>query len=406
MPETRVVVIGAGMAGTAAAFAVRRAGVEVTVVHDRAGASALTSGALDVEPWDTPPSPELDERAQSVLRSEELAAFFAALGVYRLGGPLPNGLGLIATGSGIVRPASGADRALLELASLAGRRIAVADVERDDWDAPLIAKTLAASEWAERTHTAFVPVYLPLLRAGHERRIAPYDFAALLDDPARRTALAELVGTAASDVDAWLFGPWFGVEPETATALQSLVRVPVGETTSPTAGAAGARFESAREHLFLTHRIEARRGRVTRVSTRGLRWVVEFLDADERTAELEAAAVVLATGGVGAGGVAFTWRLPGVVRGFELGFAAPVAVALDGEVLGGGGSLYGPSLEKLGLGALERVGIACDALGRPVGTNGAQTGLFVAGDAAAGRPRTMLDAAIRGLTAGNVAARG
>jgi anaerobic glycerol-3-phosphate dehydrogenase len=407
MSEASLVVVGAGMAGTAAAFAAVRAGARVSVVHDRAGASALSSGLLDLEPWDAPGSTEAAKRTEDALRNPELTAFIAALGVHRLGGAQPNSSCLVATASGVVRPAAGADRAVLELAPLAGKRIAVADVERDDWDAPLVAKTLAASEWAERTKTSFIPAQLRLLRAGHERRIAPYDFAALFDDPARRASLAELLTHTGRDVDAWLLGPWLGVEPDTTPALRALVRVPLGETTSPLGGAAGARFETARDRWFAAHGVQVRRGRVTRVSARGSRWAVELCDdGDERTSELEAAAVVLAAGGVAAGGVTLTWRLPDVVRGFELPFAAPVSLALDGEVLGGGGSLYGPSLETKGLGALERVGIRCDALGRPVGNSGAENGLFVAGDAVAGRARTMLAAALGGLAVGNVAVRG
>jgi glycerol-3-phosphate dehydrogenase subunit B len=407
MSEASVVVVGAGMAGTAAAFAAVQAGARVTVVHDRAGASALTSGALDLEQWDAPGSSDATRRTEEALHNAELMAFIAALGVHRLGGAEPHLPALVATASGVIRAAAGADRAVLELAPLAGKRIAVADLERDDWDAPLVARTLAASDWAFRTKTSFVPVYLRLLRAGHERRIAPYDFAALFDEPARRASLVELLAEAGRDTDAWLVGPWLGVDPETAPALGSLVRVPLGETTSPLGGPAGARFETARDRWFAAHGVEVRRGRVARVSTRGSRWAVEFLnDGDERASELAASAVVLAAGGVGAGGITFTWRLPDVVRGFELAFVAPVSLALDGEILGGGGSLYGPSLETKGLGALERVGIRCDALGRPVGNSGAESGLFVAGDAVAGRPRTMLDAALGGLAAGNVAVRG
>jgi glycerol-3-phosphate dehydrogenase subunit B len=201
-------------------------------------------------------------------------------------------------------------------------------------------------------------------------------------------------------------GPWLGVEPDTVAAVRSRARAPLGETTSPLAGAAGARFERARDRLFSQLGVQVRRGRVGRVAAHGVGWAVELASEVEGTpSELSAAAVVLATGGVGAGGVVFTWRLPDVVRGFELPFAAPVTLALDGEPVAGGGSLYGPSLETKGLGALERVGIACDALGRPVGANAAQTGLFVAGDAVAGRPRTMLEAALAGLASGNVAAR-
>lgn len=405
--HTTVIVVGAGMAGTAAAFAAAKAGASVSVLHDRAGATALTSGALDLDAWDAPLSFEHAKHERDAGRDRELTAFLAELGGYRRGGAEPKSTCVVATASGVVRPAFGADQALLDLSPLAGRRIAVADVERDDWDAPLLAKTLAASAWAERTGTSFAPVPLRALRAGHERRIASYDFAALHDEPARRAALAEALK--ASGAEAWLLGPWLGLEPDTVTTLRSLVPAPLGETLSPLGGPAGARFERARDRLFVASKLDVRRARVTHLEPRGSRVAVRF-EADgangDGARELEAASVVLATGGVGAGGVAFTWTRPDVVRGFELPFAAPLALALDGETLGGGGSLYGPSLETLGLGALERVGIACDALGRPVGTISSECRLFVAGDAVAGRPRTMLEAALAGLAAGNVAVRG
>jgi anaerobic glycerol-3-phosphate dehydrogenase len=409
MGEPPVVVIGAGMAGTAAAFAAASAGARVVVVHDRAGATALYSGALDLEPWDAARSSEATLRSHDAPRDERLARLLAALGVHRLTGVHPERAGLIATHSGVVRPALGADDALLELAPLAGRHIAVAEADRDDWDAPLLARTRAASAWAARTKTRFSAVPVRLLRTGHERRIAPYDLAALHDEPSRRAALAEALRAASAGVDAWLLGPWLGLEPSTVRELRALCPLPLGESTSLMGGAAGARFELSRDRLFAERGVELRQGRVTRVSARGSRYGVELESADAgpgaRPVELEARAVVLATGGVGAGGVRFAWQPPSVIRGFELPFEAPVALALDGERLGGGGSLYGPSLETIGLGALERVGIDCDALGRPLGQNPDETGLFVAGDAVSGRPRTMLEAALAGLRTGNVATR-
>jgi hypothetical protein len=405
-----LVVVGAGMAGTAAAFAAASAGAQVIVVHDRAGASALSSGALDREPWDGEPGGAGASRRDEAANDEELRGFIGALGVYRLPAARAAESGLIATQAGIVRACAGADDALLELAALAGRRIAVADVERDDWDAPLLARTLSASPWAERSHTTFVPVAVRLLRVGSERRIAPYDFASLHDDPARRSALAEALKAASGGVDAWLVGPWLGLDPETVKTLRTLVPLPLGETTSLMGGPAGARFERARDRLLAARGIELRQARVVSVARRGARWMVELAGEDDGTSagrvlELEARAVVLATGGVGAGGIRLTWE-PARVSGFELPFRAPVSLGLDGEALGGGGSLFGPSLETLGLGVLERVGIRADALGRPVGQNPEETGLFVAGDAVMGQSRTMFRAALAGLAAGNVAARG
>jgi glycerol-3-phosphate dehydrogenase subunit B len=307
-----------------------------------------------------------------------------------------------------VRSALGADLGLLELGALAGRHVGVADIERDDWDAPLLAKTLRASAWAERTKTEFSALAVRGLRTGHERRIAPYDFAELHDEPSRLAAFADALQSTAARVDAWLLGPWLGLEPQTPRDLRALVPVPVGESTSLLGGPAGARFERARDRLLAEKRVEQRRGRLLSLGARGARLSIELEPApgDPEKPELEARALVLATGGVGAGGIVFTWASPGVIRGFELPFAAPLTLGLDGEALSGGGSLHGPSLETIGLGALERVGILCDGLGRPVGQNQPETCLAVAGDAVAGRPRTMLRAAMTGILAGTVAAAG
>jgi len=385
------------MAGTAAAWAASRGGKRVVSVQDRAGASSLYAGLVEAEPVVTSPfgasAPPPADLGDATLR-----AFVAALGVLRLGREH------IATASGVVRPTLGADHALLDVSPLAGKRIAVADVGRDDWDAPLIARTLAASPWAEATRTTFTSVAVKALRAGHERRIPPYDFAALHDDELRQRSFAEALKYASEGVDAWLTGPWLGLAPETVGVLRRLVPLPLGETTSPLGGAAGARFEGARDRLLASAPVERLAGRVTAVRAMGGRWLVEFTDDDGKTDDVEARAVVLATGGVAAGGLLFTMDPGRRQRGFALPFEAPVVVSLDGDVQGGGGSLYGPSLETVGLGVLERAGILTDSSGRPRGL-GEENALFVAGDAVAGRPRTMLEAAVSGLAVGTVAAR-
>ena len=405
-----LVVVGAGMAGIAAAWAAAREGRRVVVVHDRAGASSLYAGTLDLDSPDaTAPNGAVNPAATPAAADPHLAAFFTALGGFRLA---PS---VVATSSGVVRPTSGADQALLDLTPLAGKRVAVADIGRDDWDAALLARSLTASAWAVTTRTEFVAVPVKTLRSGHERRIPPYDFAALHDDEQRGASLAAALKHVSDNIDAWLVGPWLGVAPETVSVLRRLVPLPLGETTSPPGGAAGARFESARARLLEAHHVTLRHGRVSALVARGGRWAVR-LDDDEgqsdeprdppnEAEELEARGVVLATGGVAAGGILFTLDPRHGGRGFTLPFQAPVALALDRDVQGGGGSLYGPSLETVGLGVLERVGIFADADGRPAGVGDDAAGLFVAGDAVAGRPRTMLEAALAGLRAGTVAAR-
>ena len=384
MAEAPVVVVGAGMAGTAAAWAASRGGKRVVLVHDRAGSSSLYAGLLEAD--------------ASATEHAALGAFVAALGVLRLGREH------VATASGVVRATLGADQAVLDLTPLAGKRIAVTDGGRDDWDAPLIARTLQACAWAESSRTTFVAVPVKILRAGHERRIPPYDFAALHDDELRQRSFAEALKHVSEGVDAWLTGPWLGLAPETVGVLRRLVPLPLGETTSPMGGPAGARFEGACDRLLETAHVERVRARVTAVRPLGGRWAVDYTDDDGKADDIEASAVVLATGGVAAGGLLFTMDPERRQRGFTLPFEAPAVVSLDGDVQGGGGSLYGPSLETVGLGVLERAGILTDENGRPRGL-GEENALFVAGDAVAGRPRTMLDAAVSGLAAGTVAAR-
>jgi thioredoxin reductase len=82
--------------------------------------------------------------------------------------------------------------------------------------------------------------------------------------------------------------------------------------------------------------------------------------------------------------------------GFRLSFEAPVALELDGEVIEGVSSLASVDFVERGLGALLKVGIAT----RGDGSASNNAGLFVAGDAVAGRPRAALFAARSGLLAG------
>jgi len=396
-----VVVVGAGVAGTAAAWILSERGARVSVIHDRAGSSALYSGAIDDEP-----APSEHDRAASELEPDA-RAFVAALGLWRLG-PLR-----LATREGVVRQASGADRALLDLEPLAGRNVAVADVSRDDWDAPLLVGAFGASDWARRTSTRFSLVDVPAIRRGHERRVTSHDFAALFDEPERLDALAKLLEECGKDHDAWLLGPWLGTVPSTALRMQSALSKPIGEATSSVGGAAGARFEHARTALFRARSIDIVSGRVTDIRERGERWVVEFDPADgardhagtrkRNGNELETTAAVIATGGVAAGGIAFVWEPERGAHGFRLPYTAPVALSLDGEAGDSGGSLYGASLESRGLGVLERVGVHADAEGAALRGSVAVSGLYAAGDALAARPRTVLEAVRSGIRAGRSA---
>jgi glycerol-3-phosphate dehydrogenase subunit B len=379
----KIAIIGAGIAGAAAAFEVARQGGRATVFHEHTGSSGLYSGALDFEPW--------DQADQPSALAGELAEFSKQLGAWELGTAARR----VATLEGNVRPARGTDCALLDLERCVGKRVAVIDLERDDWDAPLLAKSFASSAWAAQTQTQFFAARAQVLQKGFERRISGYDFAALHDAPERAQALQTALRESGVSAEAWLFGPWLGIERPLAQELSAALGVPVGETTSAPGGAAGARFEQARDRL-LGRIADVARGQLIGIERDGRGYRLQLQD---RASE-EFAIVVLATGGVAAGGVALerSFERRGGT-GFRLSFKAPVALELDAEMVEGVSSLSNVDFVERGLGALLKVGIATQADGSVRNS----PGIFVAGDAIAGRPRTALIAAHSGLAAARAA---
>lgn len=375
----KVLVLGAGFAGLAAAFAATRAGASVTVISQGAGASALYAGVVDGSA--TP-----DDAAQAPLL-HDLAM--------RLGLRL-NPDAVVATREGVVRRASGADAAVLDLAALSGKRIGVVDVPRDDWDAPLLVRSFAASAWARSTATTFELVPLDLLEKSHQRRVAPYDFASSFERPERPAWLTEVLKAHAGP-DAWLFGPWLGVKRELARELTANVGVPVGEVTSPPGGVAGARFEARRDALLLALGAEVVTERASGVQS-GATGVVVELDAGR---ELEADVLVVAVGGMVSGAVRLVGALSGAEpAGFELALSGLPELQARGRLRRPVSSLFGVDLAAHGRVLLEQVGLATVTSGALAG----EPRVFVAGDLLAPEPPSVGHALLSGLRAGARAA--
>jgi anaerobic glycerol-3-phosphate dehydrogenase len=372
LDSSRVLVVGSGFAALGAAWAAARIGARVMLVSSGTGSSGLYSGMVD----GPPPSAEALELAT------------------RLGLVLGAGPRALATREGVVRSAAGRDRALLDLDAVSGREVAVADFGRDDFDAALLASSFATSAWAQKSQTGFVAVPIQVLTAGFERRIPAYDLASRFDDPLRRQALAAALRAARSDAAAWLLGPWLGIHSEVADELAQTLSCPVGETSSAPGGAAGARFELRRDALLSELGVRCLEAQVDIVARTGQGFRIALADG----IELEARAVVLALGGVAAGGIAF--EADGAQRGFRLSLRAEAPLRLDGEFLEAASSLWGMSLVRLGLSSLERVGVQADRVGRV----GSTPGLFACGDVVAGRTRNVLEALGSGILAGRGAA--
>ena len=114
----RVVVIGAGASGTAAAYAASRLGARVTVIMGRPGATSLSSGALD---------------GDLEAAGDEAHAFIDAIGIWEIGDCH------VATRAGLLRPARGRDLSVLDLQRIEPGVVAVVDVMRRGWDARALA---------------------------------------------------------------------------------------------------------------------------------------------------------------------------------------------------------------------------------------------------------------------------
>ncbi|APR84230.1 Anaerobic glycerol-3-phosphate dehydrogenase subunit B [Minicystis rosea] len=331
----RVIIVGAGIAGLAAAWSARRAGREVTLVSAQAGATALSGGAVDEAPWEQllRATRLLGETTEARPLAPEVAAFVDDLQLW----DVPHDRSVwLATIAGRVRPARGRDLALLDLGPLAGQLVLLPRADRAAWDADAIAVALSADPVAKSKGISFRAVDAAVLRFDDERRIADGDLALRHDEPARRAWLVDRLRSALAAhprAGAILLGPWLGVAAPQAGELSRTLGVPVGEALAGAGSPAGMRFEAARDALLERLGVHRRRGRVDEVQ-RGEQGLEVFLSG--QTASQRADAVVLAIGGLAGGGVLYAppeheagadlaprGRVP-----FALSLRAPVVLSL------------------------------------------------------------------------------
>jgi glycerol-3-phosphate dehydrogenase subunit B len=404
-----VVVVGSGVAGTAAALAAARGGARVTLVKGGTGASVLAGGALDDVPWEDADgtAASLDPSAREVLD---------ALGGYSVG----EARALVLVTTGLVRPARGVDAALLDLARAPRGAVLVPDVEHGGWDAAALAREWSASPRARERGLRFVTSRAELLRRTEERAFADAELAALHDDPARLGWLCDRLedsrrAAPVADVVAIALPPWLGVDRERATELSRRLGIACGEALGRAGGPSGLRFERARDRALADATVTVREGRASAVSAATRREREGAWRVDASSGELECDAVVLATGGVLGGGLEYTpaWAysshaLPEQPRPLlRLTCEAPGRLGAFGRALDDPSSLFGaapethawpyredPLLDHAGLLAADDGDVS-----------GAASGLYAAGELAAAAPRTWLAALGQGARAGHAASR-
>ncbi|MBN1772113.1 MAG: FAD-dependent oxidoreductase [Deltaproteobacteria bacterium] len=354
--ETRdALVVGAGLAGAAAALRLREAGRSVLVLADGDGATAFATGAIE-------PDERLPGAALHWLASVVPEAVTAAPdgGTWRL-----------ATMAGRLVEALAAPAASLDLGRLPFRRVGVlgADVS----GAPSLAGLAALLEEAVGGTPRFVPLAVPLAvpdalalhSAGTLRGLLASD-AGLARDLAAGVARA----VREAEVDAALLPSY--VPPATAAAAAAAAEVPTGRLLG-TYGTSGAGRELAAALRSAMERAGAGSvaGRVRTLERRGDRWVAL---AEDGTMLGAGRTAIVATGGAAGGGVRREGRL----------FAEPAAgrLAWGTALLEQQSAPHGPAADAFlpprlfDEPAIRSLGIAVDDELRPAG---AAPGLMLAG---------------------------
>jgi glycerol-3-phosphate dehydrogenase subunit B len=388
-----VVVIGGGIAGTGAALGARSVGARVSLLDGGTGASTLATGAIDAVLWTCAEHPPAALARPVRAALDQLDAYV-----------VPDSGVRVATTAGVVRPARGHDRALLDLRPFAKLRVAVVQCDRPEWDGAALARA-----WGD----GFAPLEATVLRHADERRLPAADFAARHDAEERLAWLAErlrdALGRAGGRFDGLLLPPSLGVEAERARRLSSLAGLPCGEAAALPGGPSGLRFERARDRALASAAVERIAGRATRVQREADHWRISLADG----ATVDAQAVVLAAGGLVGGGLDYSPGEAAEASVMPPASRPPFRLTIDvaaaklgahGRPLEVPGSLFGMAPESLAWpfstdALMERVGVLVDEQGR------AAPALYAAGETVADAPRTWLTALESGVRAGSAAAR-
>lgn len=417
MSDGRIIVIGGGAAGAWAALAARRAGASVALVRRSPGASAVSSGALDLgAASDLSGRPARPEEAAFVLARSRSDHPYAALGaslsdvIARARGFLVEThtrLGLtgapdrnlkLATPLGAVKESWLAQGSVArgDLQAWAGATIGVVDLpNRTAFDGRAMAAGLTAAGY----RAIALPVSLPI-----HAFASTQELARLLDEGEPRQAFAKAVALAAKSAGAThVLLPTAGLIDPTGM-LDAIVRDGVSaaaEIIGAPPSVPGLRLEMDLQACLRDAGIEIVTASVREGVRAGGR--IQRLQLDDGR-ELEADAFVLATGRFLGGGI----RHEGVFH--ETVFGLPVFV--DKEDVAD--KWLGDLLDRNAAGTQSalKAGVAVDTSMRPVDDQGhvVLENLFAAGSVIGGYDPAkdgsgLGVAALTALAAGEGAAR-
>ncbi len=387
----RLAVIGAGVAGVAAAWSACRKGAQICVFDGGGGATQQSCGAADVQPWHVPfsfppaarsgPAGATHDRLGQEQLGSTLEEFFQELGWDTSSGPVPQERGrTVATASGVLRPARLCDPLVLDLnaVSHSGSLVLVGDVGRADFPAEQLAR---AYQEVTQGQLVFRAKSLSPLFSEEELAWPLAAFSRLMDGERVKHLIEVARGALKQEgAQALLVGPWLGIDQQVAFALGGSGLI-LGETTSPPDGPAGQRLAQGLCRLL------------SRIGVICEERSVERLDVDETGVTVLPGGqrfdrVIVATGGLIGGGLGL-FREPGGSIGSRL---LPETIEEVGSWAGwdaaqDGGAFLTPGAGP-GLGAEPREGR-----------------VLAAGDVRKGSYQTLLSAALDGISAGQRAAQ-
>ncbi|HYX91785.1 MAG TPA: FAD-binding protein [Myxococcaceae bacterium] len=345
-----VLVIGGGMAGAVAALSARRRGAKVRLVRRSLGATALSSGAIDVAPDPVAPGGELAAHVVSPMhaagevarvrpqhpygvlreqlpRLEEALRFAVDALPGFLAGPLEKNA-LLPTALGTVKPSAMGQRNVLggDVATLPDRVAVVSFPLLPWWDARLIARGVEQGARALGRRMDARVVECRFFDDLEDSLRPPFELGQRLDDPSALEALAaDLRGALPSSAQAVLVPPVLGRRvPDVADRLgQLLGGIRCAEILSSAPSLPGIRLQEALDAAMLRAEIQLEeatvdgsRGREGLFALRPLEWEP---GRDEPPLEvLRPDAVVLATGKFIGGGVERTHRFTETVLGLPV----------------------------------------------------------------------------------------
>lgn len=398
---SRVVVIGAGLAGLTAALRLARTGQSVTLATKGPGGLQLSQGTIDILGY----SPERvtrpleaiaslpDEHPYASIGADEVAAAVIWLG-QQLGPELltgdPSTNLHLPTAVGALRPTALAQPSMVAGDARApsapeerggvskGLTYAVVGVRQlKDFPADLIAGNLARTTAPDGTRLAANSAWIDLQARPGEADPSPLTYARSMDDEAFAATFARAVAKAAGKGDVVAVPAVLGIRRRGVwQQVQDIVGRPVCEIPLPPPSVPGLRLYEALLAMVRAAGVRFIQGsHVTGFTPDGGRVASVTLAAAGGPRELAADAVVFAPGGFESG--ALSVDSYGTIS--EPVFGLPLTATDAGELITE--KYWGPH-------PLFEVGVRVDDAGRPVGERGvAHENLYVAGGIIAGAER-------------------